>query len=75
MADPRVYPVGTITDLDGRKVTIGVDYGAVTVSGAGRFEGVQRSAFLALFADAIIQSMADEAGPREPVLNILEAGS
>jgi hypothetical protein len=35
MADPRVRPVGTLYDLDGMPVEVGIDHDAVTIKAAG----------------------------------------
>lgn len=51
-ADPHVRIIGTVEDIDGVTVAIGVDYDAVTVSHGGRFGAQGREKFAHLFAAA-----------------------
>lgn len=59
MADGYVRPVGTVQDIDGMDVTIGVDFDTVTIAAAGtpiRFDAAQAEAFAALFVAACWQA-------------------
>jgi hypothetical protein len=49
MTDPYVRPVGDLTDLDGRKVVVGVDYDSVTISSSARLTWDQVLEFFSLF--------------------------
>jgi hypothetical protein len=73
VGDPRVYPVGALSDIDGLKVEVGVDYDTVFVRAGGvsfRLGAVQRSVFLSMFIEAVTSSMAGE----DPVAGLAEAG-
>jgi hypothetical protein len=54
VADSFVRVIGTVTDLDGILVEVGVDYDSVTISGSGkvRFESLQADEFAALYVRA-----------------------
>jgi hypothetical protein len=47
-----VREIGTVEDIDGRKVTVGVDYDSVTVSNCARLDAKQAEEFSRLFAQA-----------------------
>jgi hypothetical protein len=64
MSGPRVRPVGTLYDLDGMPVKIGVDYDAVTIEAHGtpiRFQSAAAEEFAQLFVSACWQA-ARQAG-------------
>lgn len=56
--DAFVRELGRVTDLDGIPVTVGVDYGAVTISGC-KLAGVALEEFARLFTAAHWQAAAD----------------
>lgn len=47
-----VRAIGTVVDIDGCKVTVGVDYDSVTVSNCARLDAAQAEGFSLLFAQA-----------------------
>jgi len=47
-----VREIGTVTDEDGRKVVIGVDFTDVTVSNCGRFGDEKAEEFVRLLTEA-----------------------
>jgi hypothetical protein len=52
MGSPYVRTIGTVEDMDGVTVAVGVDYDAVTVGAPGRFTLEQAGEFTRLFTSA-----------------------
>jgi hypothetical protein len=76
MADPYVREVGTVTDMDGVPVVIGVDYDAVTIGSAALpacFTQAQAEEFAQLFISAVWQAGAQQGRMgTEPAMNAAE---
>lgn len=60
MSDRYVHPVGKVTDIDGLVVTLGVDYGTVTIGGH-RFDAAGREEFVRLYVEATRQAVRQAA--------------
>ena len=59
MGDPYVREVGGVEDVDGTRLTVGIDYGTVSISVAGktcRLDSRQAETFAQLFVSACWQA-------------------
>ncbi len=63
MSDPFVRAIGTVDDLDGTPVEVGVDYDSVTIRSSGliRLESLQADEFAALYNRACWEAGAQSA--------------
>ena len=58
MADPYVRDIGSVHDIDGRRVPVGVDYDSVVILGR-RLSAIQAEEFAHLFTAACWQAGAN----------------